>query len=105
MLECAIHPITYRGEGILATVVKKIHLSSSLFSNKNYNLRYLYNARHSGQNFFLYIKHLIFLESFILYQMRFFLIHRIQTVYNDLYFSVPRYLPRTGSGISFLFHI
>ena len=23
MLECAIHPITYRGEGILATVVKK----------------------------------------------------------------------------------
>ena len=22
MLECAIHPITYRGEGILATVVK-----------------------------------------------------------------------------------
>ena len=24
MLECAIHPITYRGEGILATVVKKI---------------------------------------------------------------------------------
>lgn len=82
-----------------------LHLSSSLFSNKNYNLRHLYNARHSGQNFFLYIKHLIFLESFILYQMRFFLIHRIQTVYNDLYFSVPRYLPRTGSGISFLFHI
>ena len=30
MLECAIHPITYRGEGTLATVVKKIHLSSSL---------------------------------------------------------------------------
>ena len=27
MLECAIHPITYRGEGILATVVK-----NSLFS-------------------------------------------------------------------------
>ena len=24
MLECAIHPITYRGEGILATVVKQI---------------------------------------------------------------------------------
>ena len=24
MLECAIHPITYRGEGILATVVKII---------------------------------------------------------------------------------
>ena len=22
MLECAIHPITYKGEGILATVVK-----------------------------------------------------------------------------------
>ena len=22
MLECAIHPITYRGEGILATIVK-----------------------------------------------------------------------------------
>ena len=30
MLECAIHPITYKGEGILATVVKYIlaaHLS------------------------------------------------------------------------------
>ena len=25
MLECAIHPITYRGEGILATVVKTSH--------------------------------------------------------------------------------
>ena len=24
MLECAIHPITYRGEGILATVVKSM---------------------------------------------------------------------------------
>ena len=24
MLECAIHPITYRGEGILATVVKRM---------------------------------------------------------------------------------
>ena len=24
MLECAIHPITYRGEGILATVVKAV---------------------------------------------------------------------------------
>ena len=24
MLECAIHPITYRGEGILATVVKML---------------------------------------------------------------------------------
>ena len=30
MLECAIHPITYRGEGILATVVKMIILQSLL---------------------------------------------------------------------------
>ena len=37
-------------------------LSSSfilpVFQQKH-NLRHLYNARHSGQNFFLYIKHLI----------------------------------------------
>ena len=29
MLECAIHPITYRGEGILATVVKKKNLKAT----------------------------------------------------------------------------
>ena len=28
MLECAIHPITYRGEGILATVVKIWYITS-----------------------------------------------------------------------------
>ena len=27
MLECAIHPITYRGEGILATIVKELMTS------------------------------------------------------------------------------
>ena len=30
MLECAIHPITYRGEGILATIVKNVSISNSI---------------------------------------------------------------------------
>ena len=41
MLECAIHPLTYRGEGILATVVKDIiphffyFLCAKIFSYRN----------------------------------------------------------------------
>ena len=33
MLECAIHPITYRGEGILATVVKIMEEVSNKTNN------------------------------------------------------------------------
>ena len=39
MLECAIHPITYRGEGILATVVKELCTSCSYILIKNLSLR------------------------------------------------------------------
>ena len=35
MLECAIHPITYRGEGILATVVKIVHIQKALRYRQN----------------------------------------------------------------------
>ena len=31
MLECAIHPITYRSEGILATVVKTVFYNITRF--------------------------------------------------------------------------
>ncbi len=37
MLECAIHPITYRGEGILATVVKINNNTSSLETFEDQN--------------------------------------------------------------------
>ena len=33
MLECAIHPITYRGEGILATVVKSQRRSLEYYAD------------------------------------------------------------------------
>ena len=42
MLECAIHPITYRGDGILATVVK----FDSIVQNVQQNLvqsEFIYN--------------------------------------------------------------
>ena len=41
MLECAIHPITYRGEGIVATIVKNkgtVILSESLVLQEAYNI-------------------------------------------------------------------
>lgn len=41
MLECAIHPITYRGEGILATIVKNegtVILSECLVLQEAYNI-------------------------------------------------------------------
>ena len=37
MLKCAIHPITYRGEEILATVVKKKSLNTCRYGKWDYN--------------------------------------------------------------------
>ena len=49
MPECAIHPITYRGEGILATVVKKSLAPPREYSGYEYELYHVRKQQNYGR--------------------------------------------------------
>ena len=61
MLECAIHPITYKGEGILATVVKMYKKIRECKKNSRQFLKKLLHflCREFKRIFAIHFRHLV----------------------------------------------